>query len=86
MGANYEPPAKKPVGEICFMSSPSIIVSLEMEIGNETIPVLVMQASLTGQVKDWSTDVSSLSLHSRHKTNRLIVSYITQITIIKAYQ
>ncbi|XP_023933797.2 intermembrane lipid transfer protein Vps13 isoform X2 [Bicyclus anynana] len=45
-----------PVGEICLMSSPSIVLALEMEIGNETIPVLVMQASLTGQAKDWSSD------------------------------
>ncbi|CAG9559724.1 unnamed protein product [Danaus chrysippus] len=48
--------AKAPVGEICLLSSPSIVMALEMEIGNETIPVLVMQASLTGQVKDWSSD------------------------------
>ncbi|XP_028027252.1 vacuolar protein sorting-associated protein 13 isoform X3 [Bombyx mandarina] len=48
---------KPPVGEICLLSSPSIIVSLEMDIGNETIPVLVMQASLSGQVKDWSSDL-----------------------------
>ncbi|XP_039749833.1 vacuolar protein sorting-associated protein 13 isoform X2 [Pararge aegeria] len=45
-----------PVGEICLMSSPSIVLALEMEIGNETIPVLVMQASLSGQAKDWSSD------------------------------
>ncbi|CAH0407407.1 unnamed protein product [Chilo suppressalis] len=45
-----------PSGEICLLSSPSIVVSLEMDIGNETIPVLVMQASLTGQLKDWSSD------------------------------
>lgn len=50
--------AKPPLGEICIVSSPSIIISLEMEIGNETIPVLVMQASLTGQAKDWSSEVS----------------------------
>ncbi|CAK1546186.1 unnamed protein product [Leptosia nina] len=47
---------KAPVGEICLLSSPSIVLALEMEIGNETIPVLVMQSSLTGQVKDWSSD------------------------------
>ncbi|XP_059046157.1 intermembrane lipid transfer protein Vps13 isoform X1 [Achroia grisella] len=51
---NITPPP--PTGEICLLSSPSITVSLEMDIGNETIPVLVMQASLTGQVKDWSSD------------------------------
>ncbi|XP_022825403.1 vacuolar protein sorting-associated protein 13 isoform X2 [Spodoptera litura] len=48
--------ANPPIGEICLLSCPSIITSFEMEIGNETIPVLVMQASLTGQVKDWSSD------------------------------
>ncbi|XP_068631392.1 intermembrane lipid transfer protein Vps13 isoform X1 [Battus philenor] len=48
---------KPPMGEICLLSSPSIVVSLEMDIGNETIPVLVMQASLTAQVKDWSSDL-----------------------------
>ncbi|KAH9640442.1 hypothetical protein HF086_018108 [Spodoptera exigua] len=49
--------ANPPVGEICLLSCPSIITSFEMDIGNETIPVLVMQASLTGQVKDWSSDL-----------------------------
>ncbi|CAK1598970.1 unnamed protein product [Parnassius mnemosyne] len=49
--------AKPPTGEICLLSSPSIVISLEMDIGNETIPVLVMQASLTAQVKDWSSDL-----------------------------
>ncbi|CAH2071109.1 unnamed protein product, partial [Iphiclides podalirius] len=49
--------AKPPMGEICLLSSPSIVVSLEMDIGNETIPVLVMQASLTAQVKDWSSEL-----------------------------
>ncbi|XP_045493787.1 vacuolar protein sorting-associated protein 13 [Colias croceus] len=47
---------KPPVGEICMLSSPSIVLALEMDIGNETIPVLVMQASLSGQVKDWSSE------------------------------
>lgn len=47
-----------PVGEICLLASPSIIISLEMEIGNDTIPVIVMQASLNAQVKDWSSEVS----------------------------
>lgn len=54
-----EEPTKPPQDEICLLSSPSIILSLEMEIGTETIPVLVMQASLNGQVKDWSSDVSN---------------------------
>ncbi|CAH0605439.1 unnamed protein product [Chrysodeixis includens] len=54
--ASVEMTASAPVGEICLLSCPSIITSLEMEIGNETIPVLVMQASLTGQVRDWSSD------------------------------
>ncbi|XP_049870372.1 intermembrane lipid transfer protein Vps13 isoform X3 [Pectinophora gossypiella] len=48
--------SKAPEGEICLLSSPSIVLSFEMEIGNETIPVLVMQASLTGQLKDWSSE------------------------------
>ncbi|KAI8424304.1 hypothetical protein MSG28_002854 [Choristoneura fumiferana] len=56
-----EEPTKPPQDEICLLSSPSIILSLEMEIGTETIPVLVMQASLNGQVKDWSSDVLFLS-------------------------
>ncbi|XP_013133427.1 PREDICTED: vacuolar protein sorting-associated protein 13C-like, partial [Papilio polytes] len=47
---------RPPTGEICLLSSPSIVVSLEMDIGNETIPVLVMQASLTAQLRDWSSD------------------------------
>lgn len=57
---NEEPKVvvQPPVGEICLLSSPSIILSLEMEIGNDTLPVLVMQASLTGTVKDWSSEVS----------------------------
>ncbi|XP_053604237.1 intermembrane lipid transfer protein Vps13 isoform X1 [Plodia interpunctella] len=45
-----------PSGEICLLSSPSIVLSFEMEIGTETIPVLVMQASLSGQLTDWSSN------------------------------
>ncbi|XP_013171259.1 PREDICTED: vacuolar protein sorting-associated protein 13A isoform X1 [Papilio xuthus] len=48
---------RPPAGEICLLSSPSIVISLEMDIGNETIPVLVMQASLTAQLRDWSSDL-----------------------------
>lgn len=55
--ASTEQLSKPPVGEICLLSSPSIVLALEMQIGNETIPVIVMQASLSGQVKDWSSDV-----------------------------
>ena len=55
--------SKPPVGEICLLSSPSIVLALEMQIGNETIPVIVMQASLNGQVKDWSSDVSFFYLY-----------------------
>ncbi|KAJ2952086.1 hypothetical protein O0L34_g4356 [Tuta absoluta] len=52
-------PVVKPLaGEICMLRSPSIVVSFEMEVGRETVPVLVMQASLEGQLKDWSSDVS----------------------------
>lgn len=53
---------KAPVGEICLLSSPSIMISFEMEVGRETIPLLVMEASLRGQVKDWSSDVSLIFL------------------------
>ncbi|KAI5632188.1 repeating coiled region of VPS13 domain-containing protein [Phthorimaea operculella] len=51
---------RKPLaGEICMMRSPSIVVSFEMQVGRETVPILVMQASLEGQLKDWSSDVST---------------------------
>lgn len=49
-------PTRSPMGEICMLSCPRIVLSLEMEIGTETIPVLVMEASLEGQVKEWSSD------------------------------
>ncbi|XP_050667360.1 intermembrane lipid transfer protein Vps13 isoform X3 [Leptidea sinapis] len=51
------PPVNRNLGEICMVSSPSIVLALEMQIGNETVPVLVMQASLNGQVKDWSSEM-----------------------------
>lgn len=73
---------KPPVGEICLLSSPSIIVSLEMDIGNETIPVLVMQASLSGQVKDWSSDVSFIIYLSAHRRPLLERPPPSLVTII----
>ncbi|KAG7307792.1 hypothetical protein JYU34_006387 [Plutella xylostella] len=42
--------------EICLVSCPTIILSLQMEIGADTIPVLVMQASLDAHLKDWSSE------------------------------
>ncbi|KAL0832908.1 hypothetical protein ABMA28_001052, partial [Loxostege sticticalis] len=56
-GLNKLEEEQAPSNEICLLSSPSIVLSLEMDIGNETIPVLVMQASLTGQLKDWSSEL-----------------------------
>lgn len=60
VGINEEvqPEKPPPTGEICLISSPSIILSQEMEIGTDTIPVLVLQASFNAQVKDWSSNVS----------------------------
>lgn len=49
---------KPPSGEICLLASPSITLSLEMEVGSDTIPVLAMQASFNAQVKDWSSNLN----------------------------
>ncbi|GBP47898.1 Vacuolar protein sorting-associated protein 13 [Eumeta japonica] len=49
--------AKPPIGEICILGIPNITLSLEMEIGSEYIPILVMQAALNAQVKDWSSEL-----------------------------
>lgn len=68
-----ETESKQSQGEMCLLSTPSIIVSLEMDIGNETIPVLVMQASLEGQVKDWSSDVSYFFSRLVHSGSSLVL-------------
>lgn len=54
-----------------------------MEIGTETIPVLVMQASLTGQAKDWSSDVSITVLLSQVIHRQIVVDkYMNRILLV----
>lgn len=50
-------------GEICLLSAPVIVLCIETGIGNDTIPMLSMQASLEAQIKDWSGQVSQLFLY-----------------------
>lgn len=44
-------------GEICKISASTIVLSIEAGLGNDTIPMLTMQASLQAQIKDWSGQV-----------------------------
>lgn len=65
---------RQPVQEMCLISMPSIIVTLEAGVGNKTLPMLIVESSLKGNVNNWSTQLtveSSLTLQMNYYNSRL---------------
>lgn len=48
---------KKTLEEMCIISVPSIIVTIEAGVGNKTVPMILMETSLKGTAKNWSTQL-----------------------------
>lgn len=49
-----------PTGEICILTAPSIMITVEAGVGNQTLPMILVDIGFQGSVLDWSTQVSFL--------------------------
>lgn len=49
-----------PTGEICMLTAPSIVITMEAGVGNQTLPMILVDIGFQGSVLDWSTQVSVL--------------------------
>lgn len=56
--------------ELCFMTIPSFVLTVEAGVGNKTLPMLLLESSFQGNVNDWSSQVGFLSL----LINRLLLT------------
>lgn len=52
------PEVKKVLEEICLVSVPSVVITLEAGVGNKTVPMLLVELSLQATVNNWSSQVS----------------------------
>lgn len=43
--------------ELCIVSIPSFIFTLEAGVGNKTLPMLLLESSFRGNVNNWSSQV-----------------------------
>jgi vacuolar protein sorting-associated protein 13A/C len=50
-----------PTGEICILTAPSIVITMEAGVGSQTLPMILVDIGFQGSVTDWSTQVSSES-------------------------
>ncbi|XP_044259687.1 vacuolar protein sorting-associated protein 13 isoform X2 [Tribolium madens] len=67
-----KPPSK--TQEMCIISMPSIILTIEAGVGSKTFPMLVLESSLKGHVNNWSSQMSveaSLTLQMNYYNSRL---------------
>lgn len=48
----------KALQELCIITVPSIVFTLEAGVGNKTLPMLMLETGLQGAAKNWSSQVS----------------------------
>lgn len=44
--------------ELCFLTIPNLIFTVEAGVGNKTLPMLLLESSFRGKVNDWSSKVN----------------------------
>lgn len=44
--------------QLCFLTMPSLVFTVEAGVGNRTLPMLLLESSFRGYVNDWSSKVS----------------------------
>lgn len=49
-----------PTGEICILTAPSVVITVEAGVGNQTLPMILVDIGFQGFVADWSTQVRFL--------------------------
>lgn len=49
----------KPVlDEVCLVSVPSLVITVEAGVGTKTLPMLLLESNLQANVRNWSSSVS----------------------------
>ncbi|KAF7282566.1 hypothetical protein GWI33_002356 [Rhynchophorus ferrugineus] len=49
---------KTPLQELCIISMPSLVITVEAGVGNKTLPMLLFETSLKGSARNWSSQMS----------------------------
>ncbi|XP_066252738.1 intermembrane lipid transfer protein Vps13 isoform X1 [Euwallacea similis] len=65
---------KPALQELCIISMPSIVVTMEAGVANKTVPFLLFETSLRGRAKNWSSQLgvdASLTLLMGYYNSRL---------------
>ncbi|CAH1965913.1 unnamed protein product [Acanthoscelides obtectus] len=60
--------------ELCIISIPTIIVTVEAGVGNKTLPMLMLETGLKGSVKNWSSQLgveASMKMQMGYYNSRL---------------
>ncbi|XP_021940255.1 vacuolar protein sorting-associated protein 13 isoform X3 [Zootermopsis nevadensis] len=63
-----------PTGEICMLTAPSIVITMEAGVGNQTLPMILVDIGFQGSVLDWSTQMnvsSGLTLQMAYYNSQL---------------
>ncbi|KAL1509353.1 hypothetical protein ABEB36_004107 [Hypothenemus hampei] len=50
--------SKRNLQELCIISMPSIVITMEAGVSNKTVPFLLFETSLKGSAKNWSSQLS----------------------------
>lgn len=58
LGTDVAAEPAPPTGEICMLTAPSVIVTMEAGVGSQTLPMILVDIGFQGSVTDWSTQVS----------------------------
>ena len=69
-----ETTSRKNYQEMCILSIPSIVVTMEAGVGTKTLPMLIIESSLRGNVCNWSSQLSveaGLTLQMNYYNSRL---------------
>lgn len=70
------PEDSKPVlDEICIISVPSMVITVEAGVGTKTLPMLLLESNLQAHVRNWSSSVST-ALIFRMRTIRKIIKVL----------
>lgn len=59
--------------ELCILTIPSLVLTLEAGVGNKTLPMLLLESSFQGNINDWSSEVGVFMMSF---TNGLFTFYM----------
>ncbi|KAJ8953002.1 hypothetical protein NQ318_015363 [Aromia moschata] len=80
--------ARPALQELCIISMPSVVITIEAGVGNKTLPMLLLETSFKGSARNWSSQMSveaSLTVQMGYYNSRLALwePLIEPVEIIK---